>query len=160
MTRSSYLAVGLAAIGLAAFLFLVGIPYGITTPSNVRHLVLSPLFWPMILAGLLAVCGLALVAASRGVPAGEVSTGDGPRGGGVARLAAAAVLMTLYVALMPWLGLVWTSMAAFILVAALVRTRHRVAAAIGAVAIPLALYAFFAHVAGVAIPQGELVRLP
>jgi len=29
-----------------------------------------------------------------------------------------------------------------------------------AVLIPLVLYVFFAHIAGVAIPQGDFVRLP
>mgnify|MGYP002064088503 CR=1 FL=1 len=31
---------------------------------------------------------------------------------------------------------------------------------LGAIAIPLFLYAFFAHIAGVAVPQGEFIRLP
>ena len=61
---------------------------------------------------------------------------------------------------MPWLGMVWTSMLAFVALAFLVKTRHPATAFICAIVVPLVLYAFFAHVASVAIPQGELVRLP
>ena len=42
----------------------------------------------------------------------------------------------------------------------LVRTKHMTIAIVSAVAVPLLLYVFFAHVAGVAIPQGNFVRLP
>jgi hypothetical protein len=56
--------------------------------------------------------------------------------------------------------MVWTAMLAFAACACLFRTRHPIVAVICAVVVPLLLYAFFAHVAGVAIPQGAFVRLP
>jgi len=56
--------------------------------------------------------------------------------------------------------MVWTAMIVFLLTAFLFRTRHPITALICAVVIPLALYLFFAKVAGVAIPQGIFVRLP
>jgi putative tricarboxylic transport membrane protein len=58
------------------------------------------------------------------------------------------------------LGLVWTAMLAFAATALLVRTKHMTIAIVSAVTVPLLLYVFFAHVAGVAIPQGNFVRLP
>ena len=53
-----------------------------------------------------------------------------------------------------------TSMLIFVATALLVRTRHPKTALVCAVIVPLVLYAFFAHVAGVAIPQGNFMRLP
>ena len=53
---------------------------------------------------------------------------------------------------------------AFAALAFLVSTPHPRAALVCALAVPLALYAFFAHVAGISIPQGSVaadyVRLP
>ncbi|MEL6480104.1 MAG: tripartite tricarboxylate transporter TctB family protein [Pseudomonadota bacterium] len=161
MTRQGHVQVGAAAILFAAFLYFVGIPHGITAPSNIRNIVLSPLFWPTIIAAALALAGLGLLAASRGLPADRDADGpeDWQPGAGL-RLAAMAALMAGFVLAADTLGFVWASMIAFAATALLVRTRHRFAALAAAVLVPLLLYAFFAHVAGVAIPQGELVRLP
>lgn len=162
-TGGASLAVGLAAILFAAVLFFIAIPHGITAPSNMREVVLSPRFWPTILAGLLAVCGIALVLSSRSVRFAArptVAVGTAPGLAGPLRLGAVALVMVAYVALMPVVGLVLASMPAFLVTALLVRTRHRVLAAIASVAAPLVLYAFFAHVAGVAVPQGQFIRLP
>jgi len=51
-------------------------------------------------------------------------------------------------------------MLAFLATAFLVRTSHPKTAVICALCVPLVLYVFFAHVATVAIPQGNFVRLP
>ena len=160
MLGRSEFQVGIAAIAAAAFLLLVGIPHGVTTPSNIRNVVLSPTFWPQILAGLLALAGIGLlISAPRAAPREDESALVEIRGG-LPRLAGMAILMLAYFWLMPVLGMVWVSMLAFGGVALLVHTRHPIAAAVSAVIIPLLLYAFFAHVAGVSVPQGELVRLP
>ena len=63
-------------------------------------------------------------------------------------------------ALISAIGMVWASMLAFACLAFLMKTRHPKAALAAAVATPLLLYAFFAHVAGVAVPQGDFIRLP
>jgi len=156
------LQLGIGAILAALFLILYAIPNWVSSPSNVRNIVLSPLFWPYILGGLTGLIGLALVLTGRqrlggGEPVNEPI--DDPRQG-MLRLAAMAVLMVASFWVMPWLGMVWTSMLAFVALAFLVRTRHPATAFICAIVVPLVLYAFFAHVASVAIPQGELVRLP
>lgn len=160
MLGKSEFQVGIAAMAGAAFLLLVGIPLAVTTPSNVRNIVLSPTFWPTILVGLLALAGLGLVISARRAesPAGAPSLAAVR--GGLLRLGAMAGLMLAFVWLIPVLGMVWVSMLAFGAVAMLVHTRHPIAAAVSAVVIPLALYAFFAHVAGVSVPQGVVVRLP
>lgn len=160
MLGRSGVQVGIAAIAMAAFLLLVGIPYGVAKPSNIRNIVLSPTFWPQILAGLLALAGIGLLISARSCERREFESSILEVGGGPSRLAGMAILMGTYFWLIPLLGMVWASMLAFGGVAVLVRTRHPFAAAVSAVVFPLLLYAFFAHVAGVSVPQGELVRLP
>jgi hypothetical protein len=56
--------------------------------------------------------------------------------------------------------LVWTMMLVFSSSAFLVGTTYTKTAIICSIVLPLILYLFFAHVAGVAIPQGDYVRLP
>ncbi|APX88432.1 hypothetical protein BV394_00705 [Brevirhabdus pacifica] len=151
--------IGGVAILLALFLVFVAIPNWVYAPSNVRKLVLSPLFWPYALALLTLLVGLGLVfTGMRSDERLEPDPAEMP--GGFFRLAIMAVIMVIYMAGLPRLGMVWTSMLAFAATAFLVRTRHPKTALICAIVIPLLLYAFFAHVAGVAIPQGLLVRLP
>ncbi len=160
MSRKSHFQIGIGAIAFAVFLILIGIPYGITSPSNVRFLVLSPVFWPYTLAGLLAIAGLGMVLTSRMLDNQGYESFLAGIEGGPLRLALLAVLLVGYVLVMPFLGMVWASMIAFVLLAFLIKTHHPVAAVVAGIAVPLILYAFFAHVAGVAVPQGELVRLP
>ncbi len=153
---------GLGAIALSAFLILYGIPGWVSAPSNVSNVILSPLFWPYVLAGLTGVIGLALLwtGARQKGQEGPLNDPIADPGRGYLRLAVMGAIMLAIVPLLSWLGMVWTSMLAFIATAALVRTRHPITAAVCAVLVPLLLYIFFAHVAGVAIPQGEFVRLP
>lgn len=160
MSAKSHRHIGIAAILFAVFLYLVGIPYGVTAPSNVQNIVLSPLFWPRILAALLALGGVGLLITSRKLDNENHETFLGGIEGATLRLGLMAILMFLYVLAAPTLGLVWTSILAFVSLAFLIKTRHPVAAVLAAIFVPLVLYAFFAHVAGVAIPQGEFVRLP
>ncbi len=162
MLRNAHVQVGAGALAAAAFLWFVAIPYGVSAPSNIANIVLSPLFWPRILAGLLALAGVGLIVAGLRLPPADGADAETlaavPRGR--PRLLAMAVLMAAYVWIAPWLGLVWSSMLAFAATAFVMKTRHPRIAVAAAVAAPLVLYAFFAHVAGVAVPQGELVRLP
>lgn len=122
---------------------------------------LSPLFWPYVLTALTGFTGLGLLLVSR-----QVSTAVDPEHQHPSdekawlRLVALAVIMTLTMFALPRLGMVWTTMIVFGVTALLFRSRHPKVAFICAVAIPLLLYLFFAHVAGVAIPQGIFVRLP
>lgn len=159
--RALQLRLGIGAVLAALFLVTYAIPAWVSSPSNVRNIVLSPLFWPYILAGLTALIGLGLVFAgwqeAQGAPVNDPISDPGA---GALRLGAFAVLTIVTFWVMPHLGMVWTSMLAFVALAFLVRTRHPATAFICAVVVPLILYAFFAHVASVAIPQGELVRLP
>ncbi|NNU80972.1 tripartite tricarboxylate transporter TctB family protein [Halovulum dunhuangense] len=162
--RSIGLKLGVGALLAACLLYFYAIPTWVRSPSNVREIVMSPVFWPTVLSGLMALTGIGLVAgALRG---GEIDTPDdeeaAPPGGPAAwaRLGGMAAIMVLTMFLLPRLGMVWTSMLVFAATAFLMGTRYRVLAVVCAVLLPLALYGFFAHVAGVAIPQGNFVRLP
>lgn len=160
MSRKTHIEIGIASILFAVFLYLVAIPHGVTAPSNIKNIVLSPLFWPQILAGVLAFAGIALCVNAFRLPRTEATPFlDGVPGAAI-RLAAMAAIMVIYFLLISEIGMVWASMLAVGAVSFLLRTEHHVYSAVCAVVVPLILYAFFAHVAGVAVPQGEYVRLP
>lgn len=160
--RTIQLQLGVGAILAAAFLLLVAIPVWVSSPSNVPNIILSPLFWPWALAGLTGITGLGLVVLALREPVSSepVISDVDDRTNAWRRLASIAAVMIATMLLMPRIGMVWTSMLVFIVTAFLVGTSHPKTALISAVLVPLVLYAFFAHVAGVAIPQGDFVRLP
>lgn len=160
--RSLQLHLGILACLVALFLTLIAIPQWVSSPSNVQFIILSPLFWPYTLAGLTGLTGILLLvnwkrAPENGELANEMSEDSRAA---VIRLFAMALIMIVSMYLLPRLGMVWTCMLVFLSTAFLVRTRHPIAAVVCAVIVPLTLYAFFAHVAGVGIPQGDFVRLP
>ncbi|MFU1476189.1 tripartite tricarboxylate transporter TctB family protein [Roseovarius sp. C7] len=167
------LRLGITALLAAIILLVYGIPNWVSSPSNVPKIVLSPLFWPQVLAWLTGLAGVGLILFSwrdKGVgsedrdPAAPDSgargrSGDTPRHAYL-RLTLMALLMLVMLWLMPRLGMVWTAMIGFLATAILMQPRLPVSTVVAAIAVPLVLYAFFAHVAGVAIPQGQFVRLP
>lgn len=161
-TRIVQIRIGAMAIIAAAVLVLIGIPNWVSSPSNVPKIVLSPLFWPYLLGGITGLVGLALILTSGGRRESMQSpdTDWGRQRAGFLRLFAIAIVMVATMMAVPYLGMVWTTMLVFVAVAFLVRTSHPITALICAFVIPLVLYAFFAHAAGVGIPQGDFVRLP
>ncbi|MES0883955.1 tripartite tricarboxylate transporter TctB family protein [Roseibium sp. SCP14] len=158
--RSIQLRLGVAAIAAAVFLYFYAIPAWVASPGQVPVAVMSPLFWPNVLAGMTGIIGLALVAKSRNSTAEALKQDAENRRPALLRLAAMAIVMVAVMYLIPRLGMVWTCMIAFAISAFIMNTRHRGAALISAVIIPLVLYFFFAHIAGVAVPQGNFVWLP
>lgn len=160
--RSIQIQLGIGAIAASVFLIAVAIPFWVSSPSNVPNIILSPLFWPNVLSALTGLIGAGLILTSVVRPRPEQSEKSDvdDRPAAFRRLAIMAVIMTATVLVMPRLGLVWTAMVTFVATAFLVKTKHPKSALVCAVLIPLALYVFFAHIAGVAIPQGDFVRLP
>ena len=167
--RETNVQLGAVAVLVALLMVLVVIPAFVSSPSNVPNPVLSPLFWPYALSLFTGLVGLGLLATAwGGASAVETSLEPLPepddRRGGMVRLAASAAIMLAVMVLLRPLGMVWTSMLAFAALAFLVRTPHSRTALLCAVLVPLVLYAFFAHVAGISIPQGTIaadyVRLP
>ncbi|WP_439524993.1 tripartite tricarboxylate transporter TctB family protein [Marivita sp.] len=162
--KSLHVRLGIVVSLLALFLVSYAIPSFVFSPSNVGNIILSPLFWPYVLAGLTGIVGLSLLAnaflSAEDTPFEDEETAQADGSAPWLRLGALALIMVLVMVALPRLGMVWTAMLAFAACAFLFRTRHPIAALVCAVIIPLLLYAFFAHVAGVAIPQGDFVRLP
>ncbi|HUS95322.1 MAG TPA: tripartite tricarboxylate transporter TctB family protein [Hyphomicrobiaceae bacterium] len=165
ITHNTWLGLGVIAFG--GLLLGVAIPLGISSPSNVRALVLSPTFWPSIIACLLVVLGVLIVAVDAMTPreAGQEAAdkpGDEEAGqaGALMRLAAMALMMVGLVVAIPYLGMVWACLVGFVVFSVIVRVPRPLLSLVVAVLLPLLLYAFFAHVAGVAVPQGELINLP
>ena len=160
--RDTHLKLGMGAIAAAVFLLAFMIPNFVSTPKNVPNIVLSPLFCLNTLACLTALTGLGLIWSALRLPKDD-STAESDvddKQAAFLRLLGIAAIMLVTMYAMPKVGLVWTAMFAFAATAFLVRTRNPVAALVSAVLVPLCLYFFFAHVAGVAIPQGDFVRLP
>jgi len=90
---------------------------------------------------------------------GEAPTQSGEMAGWL-RLLALAVIMVLTMFSLSRLGMVLTAVLLFLATAFLFKTRHPVVAVVCSIVFPMVLYLFFAHVAGVAIPQGNFIRLP
>ena len=153
---------GLGALLVALLFIFIAIPNWVSAPSNIQNVFLSPLFWPYTLAVLTGIVGLGLIAASLRLPSNTEALHEPVEKPMVAmlRMVAIALIMMTSMFLFSRLGMVWTSMLAFLATAFLVKTRHPKTALVCALVIPLVLYAFFAHVAGVAVPQGNFVRLP
>lgn len=160
--RSIQIQLGIGAIAASVFLIAIAIPFWVSSPSNVRNIILSPIFWPNVLAAITGLIGVGLIVTSIAGPRPETSADSGvaDRPAAFKRLAIMAVIMAATVLVMPRVGLVWTAMVTFVATAFLVKTKHPRTAVVCAVLIPLVLYVFFAHIAGVAIPQGDFVRLP
>lgn len=158
---------GLGTMAFGAMLLVYAIPHFIFAPSNVRALVLSPSFWPTIVAYIIILLGAALTIsriarllefgpASATTETGSEST---PRYAW-ARLAASAALMVGLVMAIPTLGMVLASCIVYALFAVIIATPRPITSLIVAIVLPFVLYAFFAHIAGVSIPQGRLLSLP
>lgn len=159
--RTIQVRLGIGACLIALFLAFVAIPTWVSSPSNVNNIVLAPTFWPYVLTVFAGLAGVGLCIAgyyerSDKVPDDALTH----NAQSWMRLAALALIMVVTMFALPRLGMVWTAMLVFAVTAFLFRTRHPKTALVCAVLIPLGLYLFFAHVAGVAIPQGNFVRLP
>lgn len=165
-----WLGIGVAGFGL--LLFFVIIPTGVAVPQNVPARVLSPAFWPKVIAGLLV--GLGILMALQGWLARAAA--DPPEGVGAEdhaneeeegiwwspalRIGITAALLLLYYWLVEFLGMVLASSLALLAFGFFGNTRYPIALVITAIVLPLMMYGFFFYVAGVPIPTGSLVSFP
>ena len=162
LSRRAELLVGLGVMGLAALVLWVLIPGHITIPRRVPIAALSPAFWPNVIGWTMLLCGALLTARATFAPPPPDTIADDlsitrPE---VLRMAALAIVLgTAYVAL-PVVGMTWTCMIVYFLLVLMTGARRPIWGTLIAILLPLALYFFFTKVAGVAIPQGRIVRLP
>ena len=154
MNRDFWVGTGIA--GFALILLTIIIPLNVVTPKAVRAIVLSPVFWPNILSILLAIGGLMLALLAWQ----QQTDSDSEAPPSVGRLLTLFVMMPVYIFVLPILGMVPASILAFLAFLFLAKSKRITAGLITALLLPFILYAFFYHVAGVAIPQGQFVVLP
>lgn len=162
LSRRDELLIGLGVMLIGAVILWWIIPTYVATPRRVPIRALSPSFWPSIIASTILVCGVVLTARAIFAPVPPEAVVDDlsvSRAEGLRLLALFAILMGIYFAL-PVVGMVWVCMIAFAILVLLSGGRNIVWGMIAAVVLPLLLYLFFTKVAGVAIPQGQIVRLP
>ncbi len=162
LSRRDEFLTGLCVMALGALVLWWIIPTYITTPRRVPILALSPAFWPRIIAWTISGCGLILVLRAALAPAPPDAVADDlsvSRPEGLRLLALGAILIGIFFAL-PVVGMVWVCMIAYALMVLLSGSKNLGWGMIIAILLPLLLYLFFTKVAGVAIPQGQIVRLP
>jgi putative tricarboxylic transport membrane protein len=181
--RQQSISVGLFSLGLGLLLHFWLIPNFISVPGNMARAVLSPAFWPEILAVMAMLAGVfVLVGAfkqssetqasdaspSCDAPAEESSTASSQQAldqevspqSDLIRLLTFVVAMALYAKYLDYLGMALASVL-MLLVSFYLLGEKRVGLVLSvSILLPLVLYAFFLHVAGVSIPQGELISLP
>ena len=187
--RQQSISVGLFSLGLGLLLHFWLIPNFISVPGNMARAVLSPAFWPEILAVMAMLAGVfVLVGAFKqsseiqasdaspssdaptgeSAPAGESSTASPPQAldqqvsprSDLIRLLTFVVAMALYAKYLDYLGMALSSVL-MLLVSFYLLGEKRIGLVLSvSILLPLVLYTFFLHVAGVSIPQGELIRLP
>ncbi|MGA1043207.1 MAG: tripartite tricarboxylate transporter TctB family protein, partial [Burkholderiaceae bacterium] len=105
---------------------------------------------------------------SSDAPAGESSSASPPQAldqevsprSDLIRLLTFLAAMALYAKYLDYLGMALASIL-MLLVSFYLLGEKRIGLVLSvSILLPLVLYAFFLHVAGVSIPQGELIRLP
>ena len=161
MIQERLTGVGVALLGL--LIFTVLIPWGIDQPGNVEHTALAPDFWPQIIAGIMMVLGV-LLAIRPGPDDEDDEDGAAGEDSGhwLHRLPGlAAVLGALFgfYVLIPSLGMVVPGAAVIFGLLVLGGERRRLLAAVLAAGVPVLLYIFFVHVAGIPIPLGVFETL-
>ncbi len=166
--RDLWLGAGLAV--MSALLYFVVIPLGVTIPSGVRSPVMSPAFWPNIIALFLLAMSLLLFARAfaawrRGElvmhKSADVEADEGRAGvPGQVRAIAVIAIMFVYYWLIIKIGLVPASMAALLAVGLATAKPNYWLLIAATPVLPMLLYLFFFKVANVPIPGGEWLVFP
>lgn len=162
LSRRDEILIGLGVMALAALFLWWLIPTYVAIPRRVPNRALAPSFWPNIIGWTMMLAGALLATRATLGPALPTGTADRvePRGPEFLRLfGMAAIMLVTYLAI-PVLGMVWVSMLTFLAILFLTGAKRLGWGVLVAVLLPLTLYFFFTKVAGVAIPQGQIVRLP
>ncbi len=156
-------ALGLGLVAFAILLIAVIVPVGV--PTQPGPLILRADLWPRVVSWGILIFGAAIAARAFLAPVAEPAPPEDDARErahlqGMLRLVGlGAILLGL-----AWgtseIGMVWAGMLAFWAILAMIRPRRVWIAALVGLLLPLALYGFFSHFAGVPIPQGSLVRLP
>lgn len=155
-TRDLWIGVGTAI--LFAYILFGVIPDQIRTPGSVTNVVMSPAFWPRVIAILAIVLGLALAAKSL-LSKAEGAADDPDSSPTTWRSLTAIGIMIGYYLLLEPLGIVLASVIAIPALSALFGERRVVVMAPLAILLPVGLYLFFTEVASIPMPLGPLSDL-
>ena len=157
MIRERLTGVGVALLGLAIFFVLI--PWGIDQPGNVEHTALAPDFWPQIIAVIMMALGV--LQALRPAPDDDDEGGEDSRRWlhRVPGLAVALGALFGFYVLIPPLGMVVPGVAVIFALMVFGGERRWLLAATVAAGVPILLYAFFVHIAGIPIPLGVFETL-
>lgn len=162
LSRRNEILIGLAVMALSAFILWLLIPTYVALPRRVPIKALAPSFWPKIICWIMLLCGAALtLRAAMSAPVPEPIVDDlSVDTSQLLRLGGLIVILTAAFFALPIIGMVWVCMIVFVLLVMMTGGKRMFWGIVVGVALPLLLYVFFTKVAGVAIPQGQFVRLP
>lgn len=154
--------VGLLVFVFSLSLLLYFIPQYVDSPRTVRDVVLSPVFWPTVIAWIMLIIGVGMLIVQYLERGNKVAEDEHEKQKeSCTRLLMFSAFLAGYYLLLPVLGMIWTSSLAFIVFSIFISgTEYRKTAVSVGILLPLALYVFFYHVAGVNIPQSDFMRLP
>lgn len=154
--------VGLLVFVFSLSLLLYFIPQYVDSPRTVRDVVLSPVFWPTVIAWIMLIIGIGMLIVQYLERGNKVAEDEHEKQKeSCTRLLMFSAFLAGYYLLLPVLGMIWTSSLAFIVFSIFISgTEYRKTAVSVGILLPLALYVFFYHVAGVNIPQSDFMRLP
>ncbi len=159
----SDLGVGIGLVALSLILYFVLIPRGISEPSKLSSIAMSPRFWPSVIASMLGLAGLVVIVqqltsrsqlgvATQATPEEhEASTGAKTRW---IKAIACMVWSFVYYAAIPYVGVVAASVATLLFLTWMGGERRIVLMSLLAVLLPSLLYYFFNYVANVSLPLG------
>ena len=162
LSRRNEVLIGLAVMALSAVVLWLLIPNYVALPRRVPIKALAPSYWPKIICWIMLLCGAALtLRAVMAAPTPDAIVDDPSASTPeMLRLAGLVVILSSAYFAMPIVGMVWICMIVFILLVLMTGAKRLFWGIVVGVALPLLLYVFFTKVAGVAIPQGQFVRLP
>ena len=154
--RRREVGIGLCLIAVAACLAFVAIPLGVTRPTSVASLPLSPVFLPYLLSALIGVFAILHIIAAFTVPHPPIANSDDgtahPRW--LLRGALVATLLLGYLMLPQFIGMLPTAIALTVTLMRLGGERRLLVLAAFGVLMPLVIYLFFVFVAQVPMPTG------
>lgn len=153
--RSKDFWAGLIFFLIGLLLFVVLIPAGIVEPKKIKFAVLSPSFYPRIVAIAMLLIGAAVLAGALRNSATE----DGVLSANAVattKVCAAFAIMFATAYALPYAGFVLSACLALVLLMVLAGERNPLIVGLVAVILPLFLYVFFTKVASVPIPGGIL----
>ena len=153
--RNRDLWAGLAFFLLGLLMVVFLIPAGIVEPKKVKFAVLSPSYYPRIVAIAMSIIGLAIVIGALRKPTGEYTTSVFDSKAAIKVCAVFFVLFATAYAL-PQAGFVLATTVALAILMILAGERNPLIISGVSILLPIFLYLFFSKLANVPIPGGIL----